>query len=90
MNRKKIDFAPSFLRKAGNLLRKNPSLKEQYKILLSKVEHDPFDSSLHTHGLSGELKGKYACSFTHDLRIIFKLTSDTVHLLDIGSHNEVY
>lgn len=90
MNRKKIDFAPSFLRKAGKLLKRNLSLKEQYKILLLKIEHDPFDTALHTHILSGDLKGKYACSFTHDLRIIFKLTSDTVHLLDIGSHNEVY
>jgi addiction module RelE/StbE family toxin len=90
MNRKKIDFAPFFLRKAGKLLKRNPALKEQYKIILLKIEGDPFDATLHTHPLSGDLRGKYACSFTHDLRIIFKLTSDTVHLLDIGSHDEVY
>ncbi len=45
---------------------------------------------LHTHPLTGNLKGKYACSLTHDLRIVFKLASDTIHLIDIGSHDEVY
>ncbi len=47
-------------------------------------------TQISTHPLTGELKGKYACSLTHDLRVVFKLYDDIVHLLDIGSHDEVY
>jgi addiction module RelE/StbE family toxin len=90
MNRKKIDFAPSFLRKAGKLLKRNPLLKESYKKLLLKIECNPFDPTLHTHALTGNLKGKYGCSLTHDLRVIFSLYDDIVYLLDIGSHDDVY
>ncbi|MBI1810421.1 MAG: type II toxin-antitoxin system mRNA interferase toxin, RelE/StbE family [Nitrospirae bacterium] len=52
--------------------------------------NNPFDPTLHTHALTGELKGKYACSLTHELRVVFKLHDDIVHLLDIGTHDEVY
>ncbi len=45
---------------------------------------------LHTHSLTGEMKGKYACSLTYELRIVFKLYDDIIHFLDIGSHDEVY
>ncbi len=54
------------------------------------LKDNPFDHSLKTHMLSGNLKGRYACSLTHELRIIFKLTEDTIHLLNIGNHDDVY
>jgi len=58
--------------------------------MLAKLAEDPFDSTLHTHSLSGELHGRYACFLTHSLRVVFKLNDDIVHLLDIGPHDEVY
>jgi len=86
----KIEYAPGYLKKARKIAGQNPHLREPYTELLNKLTSDPFDLSLHTHPLKGSLKGKYACSLSHSLRIIFKLTSDTVHLIDIGSHDEVY
>jgi addiction module RelE/StbE family toxin len=88
--RRKIKFAESFPKKAKKLLRKNLSLEDVFREVLYKLSADVLIPSLHTHALSGDLKGKYACSLTYDLRIIFKLSDDTVHLLDIGSHDEVY
>lgn len=88
--RRKIEFAQSFPKKAKKLIKKNPPLEKTFREILSKLSEDVFDSTLHTHALSGELKGKFACSLTYDLRIVFKLSDDTVHLLDIGSHDEVY
>lgn len=88
--RRKIKFAESFPKKAKKLLKKNPSLEDVFREVLHKLSEDVFILSLHTHALSGDLKGKYACTLTYDLRIIFKLSDDAVHLLDIGSHNEVY
>lgn len=79
-----------FLRRAKKLLKSNPQLREAYTDLYNKLSVDPFDPTLHTHPLTGNLKGKYACSLTYDLRIVFKLYDDIVHLLDIGPHDEVY
>jgi len=88
--KRRFDFAPAFLKKAGKLLEKNPQLDPLYEETLSRLLNNPFDPLLHTHPLTGKLKGKHACSLTHDLRIVFKLYDDIVHLLNIGSHNDVY
>lgn len=88
--KREFDFAPSFLRKAGKLLQKNPQLDTLYEAVLDRMAKDLSDPRLHTHPLSGNLKGKYACSLTSDLRIVFTLKDDVIHLLDIGPHDEVY
>jgi mRNA interferase YafQ len=88
--RRKIRFAESFPKKAKKLLKKNPKIEDVFREVLHKLSEDVFIPSLHTHALSGDLKGKYACFLTYNLRIIFKFSDDAVHLLDIGSHDEVY
>lgn len=88
--KREFDFAPSFIKKAGKLLQKNPSLDSAYEVTLNKLLDNPFESSLHTHPLSGELENRYACSVTYKIRIVFRLYDNIVHLLDIGSHDEVY
>lgn len=87
---KKVNPDKTFLRHAKKLLKKNPNLKKAYEELYVKLANNPFDPTLHTHSLTGDLKGKYACTLTHDLRVVFRLYDDIVHLLDIGSHDEVY
>ena len=87
---KRLELEKPFRKKSKKLLQKNPTLKETFEDLLNKLSNNPFDPTLHTHPLTGELQGKYACSLTHDLRIIFRMYDDIVHLLDIGSHDEVY
>lgn len=87
---RKIEFSKSFSRKAKKLLVRNQQLKDLYREALTVLSENPFEVSLDTHKLKGNLEGKYACSLTPDLRIIFKLTPDTVHLIDIGTHDEVY
>jgi addiction module RelE/StbE family toxin len=79
-----------FLKQANKLLKRNPNLRKTYLELYNKLAANPFDPTLHTHPLTGDLKGKYACSLTYELRVIFKLNNDIVHLLDIGTHDEVY
>jgi len=86
----KLELEKSFSKRSKKLLKKNPSLQKIYENLLLKLSINPFDPTLHTHPLKGSLKGKYACSLTQDLRIVFTLYADIVHLLDIGSHDEVY
>jgi addiction module RelE/StbE family toxin len=86
----RLELEKSFRKRAKKLLKKNPLLQKSYEELLLKLSINPFDSTLHTHALTGNLKGKYACALTYELRVVFNLYNDIVHLLDIGSHDEVY
>lgn len=79
-----------FIKSASKLLQRNPSLEPLLSNVLKALKNDPFAPSLRSHKLKGNLSGLYACSLSHDLRIIFELSTDTVHLIDIGSHDEVY
>lgn len=86
----RLELESAFRRRSKKLLKKNPSLKVIHEALLAKLLNNPFDPSLHTHSLTGDMQGKYACKLTHELRVVFRLYDDIVHLLDIGSHDEVY
>lgn len=86
----RLELEKAFRKRSKKLFKKNPLLQKACEQVLLKLSSDPFDPALHTHALAGGLKGKYACSLTYELRIIFKLYPDTVHLLDIGTHDEVY
>ena len=59
---------------------------------LEKLKTNPFDPSLKTHKLKGDLSEFYACSLTYEYRIIcvFLVQNETIGLVDIGSHDEVY
>jgi mRNA-degrading endonuclease YafQ of YafQ-DinJ toxin-antitoxin module len=52
---------------------------------------DPFQPQLGTHKLKGRLSEYWAFTISYDCRAIFKfLEKDTVILVDIGGHDEVY
>lgn len=86
----KLRYSAAYLKQARKIAEKNPQLRQPYTELLDKLSDDPFEPTLHTHPLKGKLKGKYACSLTHSLRIVFELGNDFIALIDIGSHDEVY
>ena len=53
--------------------------------------NDPFNKSLKTHKLSGDLKDSWAFSINYSYRIVFQFIDDnTILLMDIGTHDEVY
>ena len=63
---------------------------------LLRMGADVFDPRLKTHGLSGDLAGRYACSCGYDCRIVFAVVkspttrSENILLLEVGTHDEVY
>ncbi|MCX7736526.1 MAG: type II toxin-antitoxin system mRNA interferase toxin, RelE/StbE family [Candidatus Kapabacteria bacterium] len=80
-------------RKAFKKLSINNDLKVRIIQTLELLQINPFDRRLKTHKLHGELKNLYACSIDFDYRIVFsfsKTESNTIILVDIGTHNEVY
>ena len=72
--------------------KKHQELLKKYSIVLKKLQQNPFESSLKTHKLKGELSAYYACSLNYEFRIILtiKILDEQVILMNIGSHDEVY
>lgn len=81
-----------YKRKERKFFKKRPHLIDKYGEVLEKLKNDPFDPSLKTHKLKGELSEFHSCSLTYEYRIIcvFLIQNETIVLVDIGSHDEVY
>ncbi len=82
----------NYQRKERKFFKKHGHLVDKYADVLIKLKTDPFDASLKTHRLKGDLKEFYSCSLTYDYRIIciFLIHDETIVLVDIGNHDEVY
>jgi addiction module RelE/StbE family toxin len=82
----------NYQRKERKFFNKHKDLLDKYEEVLKKLAVDPFEPSLKTHKLHGKLSDFHACSLTHDYRIVclFFIQNDTIVLVDIGSHDDVY
>lgn len=93
---KVITFAASFKRAYKTLIRKYPELQPKVETVLKFLAENPFEPSLQTHKLKGQLFGAWACSVGYDCRIVFDFVEnpesgeEEIFLIDIGSHDEVY
>ncbi|NEP55749.1 MAG: type II toxin-antitoxin system mRNA interferase toxin, RelE/StbE family [Symploca sp. SIO2G7] len=86
----------SFRRAFKRLVRKQPLLQDKILAVLALLAQDPFNPSLKSHKLKGNLEGLWGCWVEYDCRIIFALerevqtSEELIVLIDIGSHDEVY
>ncbi len=86
-----ISFSSSFKRAFKKLIAKNKSLEQKFWSKANTFLKDPFQPTLKTHKLSGELKELWSFSVEHDCRVIFYFeTNKKAVFTDIGSHDEVY
>jgi mRNA-degrading endonuclease YafQ of YafQ-DinJ toxin-antitoxin module len=87
---------PRFERAFRRVVGKNPALQAPIETALRRMAADVNDPRLKTHHLSGQLKGLHASSAAYDCRIVFsrhkhsKTGSETLLLINIGTHDEVY
>lgn len=78
------DFKKEFKKLSKN---KKERFAERFLIFLK----NPTELILRDHPLVGDLYGKRAFSVTGDIRVIYQfLNKETVFLLRIGTHNQVY
>lgn len=93
---KTITFASSFKRAYKSLVRKRPDLKPKIDTILRTLATTPFEPTLQTHKLKGQLAESWACRVEYDCRIVFDFVDnpetgeEEILLIDIGSHDEVY
>jgi len=72
--------------------KKHKDLIDKYAQILKKLSIDPFDNSLKTHKLKGNLSEYHACSLTYEYHIVMviKIVEDKIILVNIGTHDDVY
>jgi mRNA-degrading endonuclease YafQ of YafQ-DinJ toxin-antitoxin module len=81
---------PRFKRNLRGFLKRHPELGEVLQEKLTLLERNPMDSRLKTHRLTGKLKHCFAAWITYEYRLVFSLDDNSVFLLAIGTHDEVY
>ena len=92
----KLVWSPKLTRAAKKLARRKPELLDAMEAALKQLEKDPDDPKLRTHKLSGDFEGCWACSAGYDIRIVFEFDRPRkgakmeIHLLSVGTHDEVY
>lgn len=93
---RKLAWEASFLRAFKRTTRRDTHLERRILAVLEMLAQNPFDSSLKTHKLRGQLEGLCACWVAYDCRIVFAFepdpesSEDMIVLIDIGTHDEVY
>ncbi len=87
-----IKQTDTFEKKSIKCFKKHRDLVPKFKKVINKLSNDPFENSLKTHKLKGNLSDFYACSLTYQYRIILtiEIRDEEVILVNIGTHDEVY
>lgn len=94
-----IFITKTFERAAKRAAKQSSDFSEQLRATLQLLQANMFDAGLRSHKLKGELYGCWACSVNYSIRIVFEVgeprtiagvTAETLVLLSIGTHDEVY
>jgi mRNA-degrading endonuclease YafQ of YafQ-DinJ toxin-antitoxin module len=85
-----LSVSKSAKRKIEVFLKKHPALRSKVERIIGMLLRDTFSAGLDTHKLSGKLGYLYAASITYEYRFVFYFDIDTVYIVNIGSHDEVY
>ncbi len=67
------------------------SVKEQFIDRRRLFEAEPYHPILRNHALAGEYKDCRSFNVSGDVRVIFSYLDDKmIHLIDIGTHSQLY
>ena len=84
-----INFSKKFYRKFDKYLKKHPHEALLIRNRINLLKTFPTHPSLRLHKLENR-ENEYAISIDHSTRLVFTREKDSIFLLDIGSHDEVY
>ena len=88
----RLIFPYSYIKRAKAFIKKHPDLLKQYEKALLLLERNPFHPCLRLHPLSGKLQGLHSISINIGYRITIELiiSEQTITLINVGGHDEVY
>lgn len=87
-----INQTDTFDKKSVKFFKKHRDLVPKFKEVIEKLIDDPFENSLKTHKLKGNLSDYHACSLTYQYRIVLtiEIKDEDIILVNIGTHDDVY
>ncbi len=86
-----VSFSSSFRRAFKKRIKGKIELENRFWAKVELFTKDPFNPSLRTHKLSGNLKDLWSFSIEYDERVLFYFTDNNKAVfVDIGNHDEVY
>ena len=87
-----INQTDTFDKKSVKFFKKHRDLVPRFKKVIEKLIENPFEDSLKTHKLKGNLSDYYACSLTYQYRIVLtiEIKDEEIILINIGTHDDVY
>lgn len=88
----KILTTISYEKKLLEFRKKHPEMRNKYIKTISLLTTNPYHPSLRLHKLKGDLSEFYSISLNLKYRILldFIIIDETIILIDIGNHDEVY
>jgi len=88
----KIEIPDSYRKKAIKFFKKHKDIYPQYKKTIELLEKNPQHPSLRLHKLQGKMNHFSSISINMKYRVVidFIIIEDTIILIDIGSHDDVY
>lgn len=88
----KLLSTKAYDKKLKKFKKQNPHLRDQYVKTIHLLCDNPYHPSLRIHRLKGKLQHFYSVSINIQYRIIidFIIKDDTIILINIGGHDEVY
>lgn len=86
----KIETTSRFDNTLKSFLKAHPDARRNFDKLLQLLIKNPFNPKCRTHRLSGKLHGFHAASINHSYRLVFELKAESLLLVNIGNHDDVY
>ncbi|MCJ7739703.1 type II toxin-antitoxin system YafQ family toxin [Candidatus Microgenomates bacterium] len=86
----KIYYHRRFLKHYKKRIFPSSSLSKRFSERLSLFMVDSDNEILKDHPLTGDLEDYRAFSITGDIRAVYYIENNEIHLYDIGTHNQVY
>ena len=79
-----------FEKKLKKFVSTHPELRTRVIAIINTLLLDPLTRKYKAHKLSAPLRGCYGVSISFGYRIVYTFDTDSLYLLNIGSHDEVY
>lgn len=86
----RLEYTKNFLKSYSKRIGRNKNLDKRFYERLQLFIQNPQNLILKDHKLTGAKKQFRAFSVTGDIRVIYYIEKETIYLIDIGSHNQVY
>lgn len=86
----RLVLSSHFKKNLRDFLRQHHEIHDTVFEKIELLQKDPRARSLRTHKLTGKLKDSWALSITYEYRLVFDILDQDIHLLAIGTHDEVY